>query len=80
MPTPSNQLADNQPADNQHVPDFPADDPPPEPPFEPALEECCGSGCEPCIFDTYTEALHAYRRDYAAWLQRHPEFKDLPRR
>ncbi|GGP25172.1 oxidoreductase-like domain-containing protein [Silvimonas amylolytica] len=47
-------------------------DPMPEPPYEPALEECCGNGCEPCIFDIYNEALHKYRSELKAWQARHP--------
>ncbi len=47
-------------------------DPRPLPPEEPPLEACCGSGCNPCIFDTYAEELQQYRRDLLAWQQRHP--------
>jgi hypothetical protein len=36
----------------------------PQPPVEPALEDCCRSGCTPCIFDLYAEALERYE----AWL------------
>lgn len=42
-------------------------DPKPEAPIEPALEDCCGSGCDPCVFDTYTADLHRYRAALAAW-------------
>lgn len=52
------------------LPDYPADDPPPEPPYEPAFEECCGNGCDPCIFDTYNTALQQYRRQLAEWQAR----------
>jgi len=48
-------------------------DPRPQPPREPALEECCGSGCEPCVFDRYYEALDRYEAAIQAWLERHPE-------
>ena len=47
-------------------------DPRPLPPREPGIEECCGSGCEPCVFDRYAEALERYQEALAAWLQRHP--------
>ncbi|TJZ65175.1 oxidoreductase-like domain-containing protein [Chitiniphilus eburneus] len=50
-----------------------ADDPRPEPPLEPALEECCGSGCDPCIFDTYAAALQRYREALMAWEARQTE-------
>ena len=43
--------------------------PPPRPqaPEAPAPEECCNSGCEPCIMDLYTEELAKYWRDLAEW-------------
>ncbi|WP_273428363.1 oxidoreductase-like domain-containing protein [Chitinibacter tainanensis] len=58
----------NPPAD----PSLPTaqDDPEPQAPHEPALEECCTSGCVPCIFDIYAEALHAYRAEHLAWRAR----------
>ena len=46
------------------------DDSRPLPPREPALEECCGSGCEPCVFDRYYEALDRYQAALQAWLER----------
>ena len=49
-----------------------AHDPRPLPPKEPDLEECCKSGCEPCIFDRYYEAHERYREALEAWLKRHP--------
>ncbi|UXY14652.1 oxidoreductase-like domain-containing protein [Chitiniphilus purpureus] len=54
----------------EHLSDPPAHDPPPEPPYEPALEECCGNGCTPCIFDTYNAQLQQYRRLLAEWQAR----------
>ena len=36
------------------------------------LEECCGGGCTPCVFDRYAEALERYQEALAAWLKRHP--------
>ena len=50
-----------------------ADDPRPLPPREPALEECCKGGCEPCVFDRYYDALERYRDFLRAWLERHPD-------
>jgi hypothetical protein len=45
-----------------------SDHPPrPEPPHEPGIEECCGSGCERCVFDLYQDALEIYRRQLAEW-------------
>jgi hypothetical protein len=36
----------------------------PHQPVEPALEDCCRSGCTPCVFDLYADALERYE----AWL------------
>jgi hypothetical protein len=38
----------------------------------PELEDCCHSGCDPCIFDLYDEALERYRTALAEWQARHP--------
>ena len=52
----------------------PADsDPMPLPPREPELDECCGSGCSPCIFDLHDMAMERYREALRAWRERHPE-------
>ncbi len=48
------------------------DDPPPCPPTEPEPGECCGNGCDPCVFDLYEEARQHYRQAMAAWRARHP--------
>ncbi|KAA0087623.1 oxidoreductase-like domain-containing protein [Trinickia soli] len=42
-------------------------DPRPTPPPRPTLEECCHSGCTPCVFDLYEEALERYEVALAAW-------------
>lgn len=52
---------------------LPIEDPRPQPPEAPLPSDCCDSGCDPCINDTYAEELHAYRQALAAWLARHPE-------
>ncbi|NPT35601.1 hypothetical protein GNZ11_13915 [Paraburkholderia xenovorans] len=45
----------------------PEDDPQPAPPVQPDLDDCCHSGCNPCVFDRYDEALERYRTALAAW-------------
>ncbi|MFL9878586.1 oxidoreductase-like domain-containing protein [Herbaspirillum rhizosphaerae] len=45
-------------------------DPPPTPPIEPQLEDCCQSGCDPCIFDIYQDALERYRLALQEWQAR----------
>lgn len=42
-------------------------DPRPVPPERPAPDECCQSGCEPCVFDLYEEALDRYEAELRAW-------------
>ena len=39
----------------------------PQPPVEPALEDCCRSGCNPCVFDIYDEELARYEERLAQW-------------
>ncbi|ALK98240.1 hypothetical protein AB595_07750 [Massilia sp. WF1] len=51
---------------------LPDPDPRPVPPREPALEDCCGTGCVNCVFDMYQIALENYERALAAWEARHP--------
>ena len=29
-------------------------------PMEPAQEDCCGSGCTPCVFDSYYDKLEDF--------------------
>ncbi|MDR5762350.1 oxidoreductase-like domain-containing protein [Caballeronia sp. LZ035] len=47
------------------------DDPRPTPPEHPLPGDCCQSGCNPCVFDLYDEALARYRSELAAWEARH---------
>jgi len=46
------------------------DDPPPVPPVQPELEDCCNSGCNPCVFDLYQSELERYRTALAEWQDR----------
>jgi len=45
-------------------------DPRPTPPVRPGSEDCCRSGCDPCVFTLYEEALERYQRALQAWQQR----------
>ena len=42
--------------------------PRPEPP---APGECCGSGCDPCIYDLYERALERWERRVRRLRERH---------
>ncbi|HTI17914.1 MAG TPA: oxidoreductase-like domain-containing protein [Trinickia sp.] len=53
------------------VQDQPLDDPRPTPPRHPDLADCCHSGCSPCIFDLYDDALERYWDALDAWEARH---------
>lgn len=48
-------------------------DPRPEPPEKPLPSDCCDSGCDPCVHDSYADEMDEYREQLAAWLARHPE-------
>src|SRR5690349_19002406 len=43
------------------------DDPRPVAPSPPEPGECCGKGCDPCVFDRYGDALDRYRVALKAW-------------
>jgi hypothetical protein len=47
-----------------------AADPQPQPPREPEAIECCGSGCAPCVYDVYWEAVARYESELEAWQAR----------
>jgi hypothetical protein len=51
------------------------DDPAPLPPQQPDIEDCCRSGCTPCVFDLYEDAMDRYRAQLKAWEKRHPNAK-----
>ena len=40
---------------------------PPSPPNPPVAGECCGRGCERCVWVYYREALERYDAALAAW-------------
>ena len=45
-------------------------DPETVPPRQPELGECCASGCVPCVFDLYEDAMERYRAQHHAWKTR----------
>jgi len=34
----------------------------PPPPREPDLDECCGNGCDPCVFCLYEQRLERWEK------------------
>jgi hypothetical protein len=48
----------------------PKDDPQPQRPREPEPWECCQSGCSPCVYDGYWEAVDHYEAALEAWKKR----------
>jgi len=46
------------------------DDRPPEPPVRPDDADCCGNGCDPCIFDLFAEEQKRYAQALRAWQER----------
>lgn len=45
-------------------------EPRPLPPREPESWECCQSGCDPCVYDHYWQALARYEQALAEWERR----------
>ncbi|KAJ2308768.1 NADH-cytochrome b5 reductase-like [Coemansia sp. RSA 2706] len=45
----------------------------PPPPTKPSPDECCNSGCTPCIMDTYSSQLHAYEENVARLRQQYQQ-------
>jgi hypothetical protein len=45
-------------------------DPVPLEPARPEDYECCGNGCEPCVFDLHAQAVELWRADMKAWRER----------
>ena len=60
-----------RPAITMTDPDNSADDPRPTPPERPSPDDCCHSGCSPCVFDLYQDALERYKAELRAWEARH---------
>lgn len=49
---------------------FPDDDPPPVAPEPPGDNECCGSGCDPCVHDLFNAERERYFAALRAWKAR----------
>lgn len=45
-------------------------DPKPLPPPKPLPQDCCGTGCIPCVMELHEEAMEQYLVDLAAWERR----------
>jgi hypothetical protein len=56
------------------------DDPRPTPPKRPEPDDCCNSGCNPCVFDLYEDALERYEAALAEWQARQLRAAAKPRR
>jgi hypothetical protein len=41
----------------------------PAPPEKPSANECCGSGCVPCIYDYYYQRLEEWERAHETTLE-----------
>jgi hypothetical protein len=39
-------------------------------PTPPEAGECCQSGCEPCVYDRYWDALDSYEKKLAEWREK----------
>ena len=48
-----------------------------EPP-RPEDYECCGNGCEPCVFDLHAQALERWRAEMKAWRERQAARSSTP--
>lgn len=58
-------------------PAIPDHDPMPLPPEAPDINDCCGNGCDPCIFDAHDLAMDAHRQALRAWQARQDARQDL---
>ncbi len=45
-------------------------DPMPLAPEPPDLDDCCGNGCNPCVFDRHDLAMDEHRQALRAWQAR----------
>ena len=42
----------------------------PTEPVQPGLDDCCRSGCTPCVWDLYDDAMDRYRAELKKWEER----------
>ena len=47
------------------------DDHKPEPPEPPEPADCCGGGCERCVYDLHEEAMDRWREALRRWQAQH---------
>jgi hypothetical protein len=58
--------------------DHPDDDPPPVEPTPPDGNACCGSGCDPCVWDLYDAERTRYVEALRAWRERQARKPQTP--
>ena len=51
------------------------EDPKPQPPRSPEPWECCQSGCDPCVYDLYWQAMERYENALHDWEERRKRAK-----
>jgi hypothetical protein len=56
----------------------PGDDPRPVEPLPPDDAACCGSGCDPCVWDLHNDERRRWLADLAAWQARQAARGDAP--
>ncbi|MEC9408162.1 MAG: oxidoreductase-like domain-containing protein [Pseudomonadota bacterium] len=57
------------------------DNPRPRPPEKPLDSDCCETGCDPCVWDMYSDQVRAYERALKDWEARQADepTSDQPR-
>ena len=60
-------MTDTSPRRTIRHPTLEREDPAPVPPVQPDIDDCCRSGCTPCVFDLYEDAMDRYRAQLKAW-------------
>jgi hypothetical protein len=65
-------MTDSKPRTIRHPQLAPAPPPSPIAPPQPGMDDCCRSGCTPCVFDLYEEAMARYRIELAKYHREWP--------